>query len=140
MIWTFSECNCNNHATKCHFDPARYVATGEVSGGVCDDCMHNTMGINCEECKPFFFQDPQRDIRDAKICQRKLLFFFLLGFISHCLIAQTCVDFLRNKKSKWYMHDTNLFSLSAENIVHVRLNNWYHLTFSWTQNKYNGHF
>lgn len=63
------KCNCNNHASKCHFDAARFASTGFVSGGVCDDCMHNTQGENCQECKPFFFQDPNRDIRDPEICQ-----------------------------------------------------------------------
>ncbi|XP_071081967.1 laminin subunit beta-1-like [Haliotis cracherodii] len=63
------KCNCNNHAAKCHFDPAVFEATGEVSGGICDNCQHNTQGRNCQECKPFFFQDPNRDIRDPEICQ-----------------------------------------------------------------------
>lgn len=38
-------CECNNHATRCHFDGAVFNASGMVSGGVCDDCMHNTQGI-----------------------------------------------------------------------------------------------
>lgn len=62
-------CNCNGHATRCHYDAAVFEATGRISGGVCDDCEHNTMGRNCEQCKPFFYQDPGRDIRDPNVCQ-----------------------------------------------------------------------
>ncbi|KAJ8913194.1 hypothetical protein NQ315_009031 [Exocentrus adspersus] len=62
-------CNCNNHATSCHFDPALYDATGHISGGVCDECQHNTMGPNCDQCKPFYYKDPQRDIQDPEVCR-----------------------------------------------------------------------
>ncbi|XP_047469022.1 laminin subunit beta-1-like isoform X2 [Penaeus chinensis] len=63
------KCNCNNHATRCHFDPDVYETSGRISGGVCDDCAHNTYGRNCEQCIPYYYQDPARDIRDADICQ-----------------------------------------------------------------------
>ncbi|XP_076373479.1 laminin subunit beta-1-like isoform X2 [Tachypleus tridentatus] len=62
-------CNCNEHANKCHFDPAVWESTGRVSGGVCDGCQHNTVGRNCEQCKAFYFQDPRRHITDPSICQ-----------------------------------------------------------------------
>lgn len=62
-------CNCNNHATKCHFDAALFTKSGNISGGVCEDCRDNTMGVNCQECVDFFYQDPVADIRDPGICR-----------------------------------------------------------------------
>ncbi|XP_014474368.1 PREDICTED: laminin subunit beta-1 [Dinoponera quadriceps] len=62
-------CNCNNHTTSCHFDEAVYDRSGRVSGGVCDDCQHNTRGQNCEQCKPFFYHVILKDISDPEACQ-----------------------------------------------------------------------
>uniref|UniRef100_A0A7N6BLQ8 Laminin, beta 2 (laminin S) n=1 Tax=Anabas testudineus TaxID=64144 RepID=A0A7N6BLQ8_ANATE len=62
------KCNCNDHSTRCHFDMAVYLAMGNLSGGVCDECQHNTMGRNCEMCKPFYYKNPIKDIRDPNVC------------------------------------------------------------------------
>jgi len=63
------KCECFNHADTCHFDAGVYELTQRTSGGVCDDCQDNTMGRNCQECRPFFFQDPNKDMRSPDICQ-----------------------------------------------------------------------
>ncbi|GCC42559.1 hypothetical protein chiPu_0026819, partial [Chiloscyllium punctatum] len=47
---------------------AVYIATGNLSGGVCENCQHNTMGRNCELCKPFYYRNPTADIRSEDAC------------------------------------------------------------------------
>ncbi|KAM6937856.1 laminin subunit beta-4 [Xenentodon cancila] len=61
-------CNCNGHADSCHFDAARYEATGGLSGGVCDDCRHHRTGPQCERCRRFLYRDPQRAPDDPQAC------------------------------------------------------------------------
>ncbi|TDH10018.1 hypothetical protein EPR50_G00093320 [Perca flavescens] len=61
-------CNCHGHSDSCHFDSARFKATGSVSGGICDDCRHDRTGPQCERCQPFLYQDPQRTTDDPHAC------------------------------------------------------------------------
>ncbi|NXU83000.1 LAMB3 protein, partial [Xiphorhynchus elegans] len=61
-------CNCNGHSSSCHFDSELYRASGGVSGGVCDDCQHNTEGNNCERCKSNYFRNQQQDLTHPEAC------------------------------------------------------------------------
>ncbi|XP_059520740.1 laminin subunit beta-2 isoform X1 [Myotis daubentonii] len=63
------KCECHGHTRSCHFDMAVYLASGNVSGGVCDGCQHNTAGRHCELCQPFFHRDPAKDLRDPAACR-----------------------------------------------------------------------
>lgn len=84
MFWclvSLSGCNCHGHSVSCHFDAARFEATGGVSGGVCDDCRHDRTGPQCERCRPFLYQDPQRAVEDPHACIRTLLHLLTLMFV-----------------------------------------------------------
>ena len=45
-------------------------ASGKTSGGVCDDCQHNTFGMHCEYCIEGYFQDPEKQITDPDVCKQ----------------------------------------------------------------------
>ncbi|XP_010215160.1 PREDICTED: laminin subunit beta-3 [Tinamus guttatus] len=61
-------CNCNGHSDSCHFDPDVYQASGGESGGVCDNCQHNTEGKNCERCKTNYFRNQRQDFAHPEAC------------------------------------------------------------------------
>ncbi|KFP29937.1 Usherin, partial [Colius striatus] len=46
-------CQCYSHAVSCHYDLAMDTFPQEHyrgSGGVCDNCQHNTSGLRCDSC------------------------------------------------------------------------------------------
>lgn len=64
-------CYCHGHSESCHFDAARFEASGGVSGGVCDNCRNDRAGPQCERCRPLLYQDPQRRTDDPQACIRR---------------------------------------------------------------------
>ncbi|KAM9366692.1 usherin [Symphorus nematophorus] len=65
-------CQCHGHALSCHYDvtaddqPDEHYRGG---GGVCDNCMHNTTGKNCELCISGFFRQEEPDPTSLDVCQ-----------------------------------------------------------------------
>uniref|UniRef100_A0A8C5T7X4 Netrin-4 n=1 Tax=Malurus cyaneus samueli TaxID=2593467 RepID=A0A8C5T7X4_9PASS len=63
------KCRCHNHAESCHFDLSVWLASGKRSGGVCDNCKHNTEGHRCQRCKPGFYRDRGKPLSSPEVCK-----------------------------------------------------------------------
>ncbi|XP_036906226.1 laminin subunit alpha-1 isoform X2 [Sturnira hondurensis] len=57
------ECNCHNKANDCYYDErvakekkSLNMAGQHHGGGVCINCLQNTMGINCETCVDGYYR------------------------------------------------------------------------------------
>jgi laminin, beta 1 len=68
------KCECNNHATSCTFCSDRFIETNGMSGGICDNCQHNTQGPNCNECKSNYYRDLKYPINHEMACKSLILF------------------------------------------------------------------
>ncbi|XP_066528164.1 laminin subunit beta-3 isoform X2 [Hoplias malabaricus] len=65
---TCKRCECNNHAERCHFDAAVFERSGRRSGGVCDGCLHHTIGSNCERCADNYYRNKLSSIQSTDAC------------------------------------------------------------------------
>uniref|UniRef100_A0A8C0IMU9 Netrin-1 n=1 Tax=Chelonoidis abingdonii TaxID=106734 RepID=A0A8C0IMU9_CHEAB len=63
------KCRCHNHADSCHFNLSVWLASGKHSGGVCDNCKHNTEGHRCQRCKPGFYRDRGKPVSSPDVCK-----------------------------------------------------------------------
>nr|XP_034983980.1 netrin-4 isoform X3 [Zootoca vivipara] len=62
-------CKCNGHSDSCHFDMDTWLASRNQSGGVCDNCQHNTEGQHCQRCKPGYYRDLRRPFSAPDACK-----------------------------------------------------------------------
>ncbi|XP_074640335.1 laminin subunit alpha-like [Tubulanus polymorphus] len=69
-------CNCHGHSDQCIYDED--VAAKKLSldihgnyegGGVCQNCQHNTAGINCEKCKPKYYRRNGVAVNSTYACE-----------------------------------------------------------------------
>lgn len=72
----FPACNCYGHTNECIFDEEvnRQGLSIDIygvyeGGGVCQNCQHNTEGINCDKCKSGFFRPYDKVLNDTDVCQ-----------------------------------------------------------------------
>uniref|UniRef100_A0A8C4VZ58 Netrin-1 n=1 Tax=Gopherus evgoodei TaxID=1825980 RepID=A0A8C4VZ58_9SAUR len=63
------KCRCHNHADSCHFNLSVWLASGKHSGGICDNCKHNTEGHRCQRCKPGFYRDRGKPMSSPEVCK-----------------------------------------------------------------------
>ncbi|XP_064422277.1 netrin-4-like [Latimeria chalumnae] len=63
------KCQCHDHASRCHFDVSVWLAAGRRTGGVCDDCKHNTEGRRCHRCKAGFYRDRSKPLSATDVCK-----------------------------------------------------------------------
>jgi len=76
--FSLSACNCFGHSDECQYNPeidhlgkSLDINGFYEGGGVCQNCRHNTQGINCNECKPTFYRPYDKQLNDTDVCQRK---------------------------------------------------------------------
>uniref|UniRef100_A0A4W4HJG0 Netrin-1 n=1 Tax=Electrophorus electricus TaxID=8005 RepID=A0A4W4HJG0_ELEEL len=64
------KCECHGHADSCRFSPWVWRSTARLSGGVCDNCQHNTAGRRCHRCRPGYHRHPARPLNSPQACTR----------------------------------------------------------------------
>lgn len=69
-------CNCHGHSNTCVYDEQideqslSLDINGKYDGGgVCQNCQHNTQGINCNECKPGYYRPHGKYWNETDVCQ-----------------------------------------------------------------------
>ena len=56
LLIVCTACQCNSHSTTCEFSSEEYERSGNMSGGVCQNCDENTAGAHCQYCSNGYFR------------------------------------------------------------------------------------
>ncbi|CAH2254292.1 usherin [Pelobates cultripes] len=65
-------CQCYNHSFSCHYNVSLDPYPNDHDrggGGVCDNCLHNTAGKNCEWCKDLFYRELNSNLFATDVCK-----------------------------------------------------------------------
>ena len=67
-------CECNQHSKSCVYN--------EIEGyGVCQHCLHNTVGDHCEGCRPLHYHNSSVDFRDPNACPGSCIYTISVVYI-----------------------------------------------------------
>lgn len=73
-------CNCFGHSNKCIYSEeidlegkSLDIHGNYEGGGICQNCQHNTEGVNCNKCKATFYRPHEKHWNETDVCQRKSL-------------------------------------------------------------------
>ncbi|XP_069958976.1 laminin subunit alpha isoform X2 [Cherax quadricarinatus] len=69
-------CNCYGHTDECIYSEevdkqrlSRDIYGQFEGGGVCQNCQHNTEGINCDQCRSGYYRPYEKELNDTDVCQ-----------------------------------------------------------------------
>lgn len=54
-------CQCFDHAQSCTY-------SAFLNQGICDNCVHNTRGVRCDQCVEKFYRDMNMPLNDPNVC------------------------------------------------------------------------
>ncbi|KAL3316769.1 Netrin-1, partial [Cichlidogyrus casuarinus] len=61
-------CDCNLHSSNCEFSQEVWEGSRHKTGGVCNNCSHNTTGRKCQQCEIGYYRDWDKPMSHEVAC------------------------------------------------------------------------